>query len=147
MAQDAWPDVELVRVDFQGINGQGLFDFTVSAGDFPSSADYRFRSPSASKPPAGGPLNANPEGPCLYYVVADANGIRGFKSDYSCKEDTITPPRCSPAHVWKKAQSMGAPTGNYIGGVSYYSAFGKKPRWLVTIGSDNSRAVWVEDDC
>jgi serine/threonine protein kinase len=147
MAKAAWPDVELVRIDLQGINGQGLIDFTVSAGDFPSSAYYRFRSPSASKPPAGKPLNAKPEGPCLYYVVAEANGIRSFKSDYSCKEATIAPPRCSPRHVWKQAQSRGAPTGNYIGQVSYYSVFGKKPRWLVAIGSDSSRAVWVEDDC
>ena len=147
MAKAAWQDVELVRIDVRGINGQGLIDFTVSADDFQSSAYYRFRSPSASRPPAGRPLNAKPDGPCLYYVVVEANGIRGFKSDFSCKEDTIAPPRCSPAHVWKQAQSMGAPTGNYIGQVSYYSVFGKKPRWLVTIGSDNSRAVWVEDDC
>jgi hypothetical protein len=147
MARDAMPDAEFFRVDFSGINGHGVIDFTVSAGSFDSSAMYRFRSPAESKPAPGAPLNAKPEGPCLYYVVVNENGVRGIETSSDCQERTFPPPRCTPAQVWKKAQAMGAPTGNYIGRVSYYSAFGRKPRWLVTIGSDNHQSRWVEDSC
>jgi len=144
LAQQRFADAKLVRIDVHGVNSAGLVNLEVS-GDFSSSVLFRWRSPAASKPPAELPMGAKHKSECLYYYMVSTRGISRYTVDQlGCEESIVPRPRCTLQQVWRAAVKQGAPRGNYIGNISYYSAFGSPARWYVRIGEFSS---FLPDRC
>ena len=73
------------------------------------------------------------------------SGVSSYTVDHlGCEEPIIPRPRCTLQQIWREAVRRGAPRGNYIGNISYFSAFGSPARWYVTIGDFSS---FVADTC
>ena len=133
-AAQRFPDAKLVRIDVYGVNSDGLVNLEVS-GDFSSSVLFRWRSPAKSQPPPELPKGAKYKSGCLYYYSVSSRGISRYTvENLGCEEPIVPRPRCTLRQVWREAVKHGAPKENYIGNISYYSAFGAPARWYVRIG-------------
>ncbi len=142
IAQEAFPDAQLLRIDAVGLRSDGTVDVTASTSNF---VLYRFRSPSRSQPPPGHPQNVEFRGPCTYYVGVYPTGAMTHVVDsQSCSEPLLPLPRCTVAEVWAKAVARGAATGNVVGQVGYWADDAGKPRWFASIPPFSS---FVPDDC
>src|SRR5690606_11744092 len=108
MARQHHADAKFVRLDASGLNRRGIIDMTAHSS---SNVLYRFRSPSASQPPADFPSNAEFESDCMVYVMVSQNGVMSYIVDkWSCEMELVDLPKCTPEQVWAEAERRGAPT-------------------------------------
>jgi hypothetical protein len=85
-----------------------------------SGANYRFRSPSRSRRPAGVPRNVEVDIPCMIHVDVEAGRMEASPvTDEECTSRRLPRPRCSLADLWRRARSEGAPTrGDWVARIS-----------------------------
>jgi hypothetical protein len=144
LAKQTFPDAELTRIHVVNMSREGIVDMEIS-GSSSSSVFFSWRSPERSKPPPGLPLGAKHKAACTYIYLIHEVGIMSRTADHiSCEEPTIPRPRCSLRQVLAAAEARGAPSGNYIATLSYFSTEGNPPRWYVSIGEFNG---FVPDEC
>jgi hypothetical protein len=145
-AQGHYADSELVAIDVQGVNPDGIVDFSIKSG---STVLYRFRSPERSIPPDTFPKNAVFESNCMVYVMVMETGINSYVLDrWACNTPITGVPRCSVKQIFAKAIAAGAPSGNVIGGLGFngdMARSGGKLRWYVNVPPSFSNLV--DDDC
>ncbi len=143
-ALHTFADARLVRIDITGMKPDGTVDLDVS-GEFASSILFRWRSPKASEPPAGLPGGAKHRSRCLFYYLISDQGQTSYTTDLlDCDEPLVEMPRCAPTAVWARAVAAGAPSGNYIGNLSYFATEERPASWLVQIGD---YSAFLADDC
>lgn len=146
LAREHYRDAEMIALDVQGSNPDGIVDFSVQSG---STVLYRFRSPSHSEPPPTFPKNATFESNCLVYVMVGENGVTSHVVDrWACDAPITRIPRCTVKDIWRKAIERGAPAGNVIGSLGFNGEIGRsagKLRWYVNIPPSFSNVI--DDDC
>ncbi|MCB9560704.1 MAG: serine/threonine protein kinase [Kofleriaceae bacterium] len=131
-------DARLIGFDVDGVGLDGLADLTLST-DF--DATYEFRSPAASKRPAGVPRNVDVDIPCRVVVTASARRVEVLRAtDEKCGQPLRPRPRCTLAQVWKKAADDGAPTDDVVAQIDYLW-----DGWFVQVGDDYTSSL--PDDC
>lgn len=142
MAHGYFKDAKLTRIDSNGVRPDGRIDLSLSN----AFALYRFRSPSASKRPAGTPENVKYEGRCMVYVSVRGSQVQSYvPGSGDCEAPILGTPHCSPAQVWKRAVNLGAPGGNVIGMLDFYPDDSGRARWLANIPPRFTK--FVPDTC
>jgi len=138
LARETMPDAVLVDFDAEGVFPDGHVDLTLNRE---YRANYRFRSPQASRGDPGLPSNVEQEVECLVYVEVSQNTVEVYKtvSMENCKEKPRPRWRCSLKQAWNLARKQGAPKGNVVAKVSWLW-----DGWYFDFGEDS---LSVPDEC
>jgi serine/threonine-protein kinase len=151
-AKKAIPDAQLTRFGVTGVTPDGFANLELptlasSHGDI----ELRFISPSHSKPAPNTPAGLPVKLACEFRIEGSPEGVEiraTFKT--SCKERTVSPPRCTAAALWKLALTNRAPS-NAVANINYYQAsMHDKPRFFFDIGFGHDviySKVFYNADC
>jgi hypothetical protein len=147
LARAVFPDAGLTGIHIE----QALADGTARMTTDPSPAvTYLYRSPSRSVRPAGEPANVEVDIPCMVLVWVSAERIEVSPvTDEECDAEIVPPPRCTTAHLWRKAFPRGPPRPGTWAALIEYTRSG----WLFSVpgmAPDDpigSPGTTLADDC
>jgi len=143
LARRTYSDAVLVRIDAEGVRPNGIADLTL---DDSFTVLYRFVSPSRNKRPDDLPMGVEHKPNCKFYVLVQSSGVNPYPlNGWTCEEPLIGIPKCSVKQVWKKAEALGAPSGNAVAEIGYWADSSGKGRWHFSVKGHYSG--WIPDDC
>jgi hypothetical protein len=132
-AKQTIPDAALIRIDATNVYPDGHADLTLSSSGF---LMVQFISPSRSKRDPSLPVGAQPEGRCMFQVMATVQ-TGPFISPHSMSCDDLRPqpiPRCTLRGVWQQMIDHKAPSGNVVAQIDYFAPDkGKPARWFTSV--------------
>jgi serine/threonine-protein kinase len=132
-AKQTIPDAALIRIDATNVYPDGHADLTLSSAGF---LMVQFISPSRSKRDPNLPVGAQPEGRCMFQVMATVQ-TGPFISPHgaSCEDAFPLPvPRCTMRGVWQQMIDHKAPSGNVVAQIDYFAADKARPaQWFTSV--------------
>jgi hypothetical protein len=139
-AKQTIPDAELIRIDATSVYPDGHADLTLSSSGF---LMVQFISPSRARRDPNLPVGAQPEGRCMFQVMATVQ-TGPFISPHSASCQDVRPqpvPRCTLRGVWQKMIEHRAPSGNVVAQIDYFASDpGKPAQWFASVtGRFNER--------
>jgi serine/threonine-protein kinase len=143
-AKQAVPDAELNRFDGANVYPDGHVDMTMAN----SYIVVRFMSPSHAKPDPSVPVGGQQQWHCMFQIMAttQTGPILVPADSVSCEKEAPQPMKCSPRQVWQQMIGKGAPSGNAVAQIDYFSAeLGKPAGWFTVVG-DKYHGIF-DDHC
>ena len=138
IARKQYADAKLILIEADNVGANGTADLTLGKN---ALVMYKFRSPKHS---AGDAASA-----CLYHVYADRKRYYHYPvPGRTCDAPLLGAPKCTAAHVWKKARKHGLPKKLPHAQLRYTSSGMPNDHtavWVVTSGT--KAEVRIADDC
>ena len=132
-AKQTIPDAALIRIDATNVYPDGHADLTLSSSGF---LMVQFISPSRARRDPSLPVGAQPEGRCMFQVMATVQ-TGPFISPHGMSCDDVRPqpiPRCTLRGVWQRMIERKAPSGNAVAQIDYFAPDKDKPaQWFASV--------------
>jgi hypothetical protein len=139
-------DAEVNRIDMLSVFPDGHSDLTLANSGF---VGVRFLSPSHSARDPNVPIGAQGN-KCMFQIMvtAQTGAMVAPLDGTSCDNERSSPTgaRCTVRQLWQHMIAKGAPTGNVVAQVSYFSPDKAQPAgWITSISGVFS--AQIADDC